>query len=158
MDRQQEFVLRTLEEREIRFVRLWFTDVLGILKSVAVAPAELEGAFEEGIGFDGSAIEGFARAYESDMIAMPDPATFQVLPVAGGRARRLGPDVLRHPHAGRLAVLGRPAVRAAPGAVARPRTWASPSTPTPRSSSSCSRTCRTAARSRGRSTPAATST
>ncbi len=80
MDRQQEFVLRTLEERDIRFVRLWFTDVLGFLKSVAVAPAELEGAFNEGIGFDGSAIEGFARVYESDMVAKPDPATFQVLP------------------------------------------------------------------------------
>ncbi|MPY97843.1 MAG: type I glutamate--ammonia ligase [Actinophytocola sp.] len=80
MDRQQEFVLRTLEERDIRFVRLWFTDVLGFLKSVAVAPAELEGAFTEGIGFDGSAIEGFARVYESDMVAKPDPATFQVLP------------------------------------------------------------------------------
>ncbi|MBV9090213.1 MAG: type I glutamate--ammonia ligase [Mycobacteriaceae bacterium] len=80
MDRQQEFVLRTLEERDIRFVRLWFTDVLGFLKSVAVAPAELEGAFAEGIGFDGSAIEGFSRVYESDMVAKPDPATFQVLP------------------------------------------------------------------------------
>ncbi|HEX2497251.1 MAG TPA: type I glutamate--ammonia ligase [Actinomycetes bacterium] len=80
MDKQQEFVLRTLEERDIRFVRLWFTDVLGFLKSVAVAPAELEGAFAEGIGFDGSAIEGFARVYESDMLAKPDPATFQILP------------------------------------------------------------------------------
>jgi glutamine synthetase len=80
MNRQQEFVLRTLEERDIRFVRLWFTDVLGILKSVAISPAELEGAFAEGIGFDGSAIEGFARVYESDMVAKPDPGTFQVLP------------------------------------------------------------------------------
>ncbi|PRX97126.1 glutamine synthetase family protein [Allonocardiopsis opalescens] len=80
MDRQQEFVLRTLEERDIRFVRLWFTDVLGYLKSVAIAPAELEGAFGEGIGFDGSAIEGFARVYEADMLARPDPSTFQVLP------------------------------------------------------------------------------
>jgi glutamine synthetase len=80
MDKQTEFVLRTLEERDIRFVRLWFTDVLGFLKSVAVAPAELEAAFDEGIGFDGSAIEGFARVYESDMLAKPDPATFQVLP------------------------------------------------------------------------------
>ena len=80
MDRQQQFVLRTLEERDIRFVRLWFTDVLGYLKSVAVAPAELEGAFTEGIGFDGSSVEGYARVYESDMIAKPDPATFQVLP------------------------------------------------------------------------------
>ncbi len=82
MDKQQEFVLRTLEEREIRFVRLWFADVLGYLKSVAVAPAELEGAFEEGIGFDGSAIEGFARVYESDMLAKPDPSTFQIFPSA----------------------------------------------------------------------------
>ena len=87
MDRQQQFVLRTLEERDIRFVRLWFTDVLGYLKSVAIAPAELEGAFSEGIGFDGSAIEGFARVYESDMVAKPDPSTFQVLPweAEGGR-------------------------------------------------------------------------
>ncbi len=83
MERQQEFVLRTLEERDIRFVRLWFTDVLGVLKSVAVAPAELEGAFEEGIGFDGSAIEGFARAFEADVLAKPDPSTFQVLPWRG---------------------------------------------------------------------------
>jgi len=80
VDRQQEFVLRTIEERDIRFVRLWFTDVLGFLKSVAVAPAELEGAFAEGIGFDGSAIEGFARVHESDMLARPDPSTFAVLP------------------------------------------------------------------------------
>lgn len=83
MDRQQEFVLRTIEERDIRFVRLWFTDVLGALKSVAVAPAELEGAFSEGIGFDGSVIEGFARVYEADMLAKPDPSTFQVLPWRG---------------------------------------------------------------------------
>ena len=81
MDRQEEFVLRTLEERNIQFVRLWFTDVLGYLKSVSVAPAELEGAFAEGIGFDGSAIEGFARVYEADMIARPDPSTFQLMPV-----------------------------------------------------------------------------
>ena len=79
MDKQTEFVLRTIEERDIRFVRLWFTDVLGMLKSVAIAPAELEGAFAEGIGFDGSAIEGFARVSESDMLAKPDPSTFQVV-------------------------------------------------------------------------------
>ena len=87
MDRQKEFVLRTLEERDIRFVRLWFTDVLGYLKSVAIAPAELEGAFEEGIGFDGSSIEGFARVFESDTVARPDPSTFQVLPwtTSGGQ-------------------------------------------------------------------------
>ncbi len=80
MNRQQEYVLRTLEEREIRFVRLWFTDIQGYLKSVAVVPAELEGAFQEGIGFDGSAIEGFSRVAESDTIAQPDPSSFQILP------------------------------------------------------------------------------
>ena len=90
MDKQAEFVLRTIEERDIRFVRLWFTDVLGTLKSVAIAPAELEGAFAEGIGFDGSAIEGFARVAESDMLAKPDPATFSLLPW-----RSEGPGVAR---------------------------------------------------------------
>jgi glutamine synthetase len=92
MDRQQEFVLRTVEERDIRFVRLWFTDVLGSLKSVAVAPAELEGAFAEGIGFDGSAIEGLTRVYEADMLVKPDPSTFAVLPWRGdhhGTARMI---------------------------------------------------------------------
>ncbi|HSO70441.1 MAG TPA: glutamine synthetase family protein [Arachnia sp.] len=69
-----------MEERGIRFVRLWFTDVLGSLKSVAIAPAEVEGAISEGVGFDGSAIEGFARVFESDMVAHPDPSTYQVLP------------------------------------------------------------------------------
>ena len=89
-EKQQEFVLRTLEERDIRFVRLWFTDVLGFLKSVAIAPPELENAFDEGIGFDGSAIEGFSRVTESDMLAKPDPSTFSVLPwrtVKPGAAR-----------------------------------------------------------------------
>ena len=85
MDKQTEYVLRAIEERDIRFVRLWFTDVLGSLKSVAIAPAELESAFSEGIGFDGSAIEGFTRVTESDMVAMPDPATFQMLPWRGSQ-------------------------------------------------------------------------
>ena len=85
MDRQQEFVLRTVEERDIRFIRLWFSDVLGTLKSVAIAPAELEAAFSEGIGFDGSSIEGLTRVTESDMIARPDPTTFQSLPWRGDR-------------------------------------------------------------------------
>src|ERR1700709_2972036 len=80
MGKQEDFVLRALEERDVRFVRLWFTDVRGSLKSVAIAPAELEGAFEEGIGFDGSSIEGFARVSESDTVARPDPSPFQVLP------------------------------------------------------------------------------
>ncbi len=86
MDKQTDFVLRTIEERDIRFVRLWFTDVLGTLKSVAVAPAELEAAFDEGLGFDGSAIEGFARVSEADMIAKPDPSTFSILPWRGESA------------------------------------------------------------------------
>ena len=118
MDRQKEFVLRTLEERDIRFVRLWFTDVLGYLKSVAIAPAELEGAFEEGIGFDGSAIEGFARVSEADMVARPDPSTFQVLPwTSSARRPPLGADVLRHHDAGRFAVMGGLPARAASPAV-----------------------------------------
>ena len=96
MDKQQEFVLRTIEERDIRFVRLWFTDVLGFLKSVAIAPAELEGAFAEGIGFDGSAIEGFARVYEADMLVKPDPTTFTVLPwrTEGPGVARMFSDIL----------------------------------------------------------------
>ncbi len=77
---EAEYVLRTVEERGIRFVRLWFTDVLGFLKSLTVTSQELEGAFTEGVGFDGSSIEGFARIQESDMVAVPDPSTFQVIP------------------------------------------------------------------------------
>ncbi|MFF5626719.1 type I glutamate--ammonia ligase [Microbacterium sp. NPDC012755] len=83
MDKQRDFVLRTIEERGVKFVRLWFTDVIGTLKSVAIAPAEVEGAFAEGIGFDGSAIEGLTRSYESDLLAQPDPTTFQTLPWRG---------------------------------------------------------------------------
>jgi glutamine synthetase len=83
VDKQRDFVLRTIEERGIKFIRLWFTDVVGTLKSVAIAPAEVEGAFAEGLGFDGSAIEGFTRAYEADMLAHPDPTTFQILPWRG---------------------------------------------------------------------------
>lgn len=75
-----DFVLRTVEERDIRFVRLWFTDVLGNLKSFAISPEELEEAFEEGIGFDGSSIDGFVSLEESDMLAFPDPDTFTLLP------------------------------------------------------------------------------
>ena len=83
MDRQQEFVLRTIEERDVRFVRMWFTDVVGSLKSVALAPAEVEDAFEEGLGFDGSSIDGLSRISESDMLLQPDPGTFQLLPWRG---------------------------------------------------------------------------
>ncbi len=80
MERQEDYVLRTVEERGIRLVWLWFTDVLGFLKSFAVTSEELEQAFAEGIGFDGSAIQGFARVQESDMLARPDAATFQIMP------------------------------------------------------------------------------
>jgi glutamine synthetase len=78
--RDVEFVLRTVTDRDIRFIRLWFTDVLGFLKSFAITPTELEAAFEEGMGFDGSAIAGFARIAEQDTLAKPDPSTFAVLP------------------------------------------------------------------------------
>ncbi|HWC32809.1 MAG TPA: glutamine synthetase family protein [Actinomycetota bacterium] len=80
LSNEAEFVLRTVEERGIRFIRLWFTDVLGFLKSFAITPAELETAFTEGMGFDGSSIEGFSRIQESDMVAWPDPSTFQIIP------------------------------------------------------------------------------
>lgn len=80
MTKQSEYVLRTVEERGIRFVRLWFTDVQGVLKSVSISPAELEVAFEEGMTFDGSSIDGYARVQEADMLAKPDPSTFAVLP------------------------------------------------------------------------------
>lgn len=83
MDKQQNFVLRTIEERSVKFVRLWFTDITGILKSVAVAPAEIESAFSEGLGFDGSSIEGLSRRIEADMLLHPDPSTFQILPWRG---------------------------------------------------------------------------
>jgi glutamine synthetase len=73
-------VFKAAEKNDVRFVRLWFTDILGQLKSFAIPPRELEGAFEEGMGFDGSSIKGFARIDESDMIAKPDPATFQIVP------------------------------------------------------------------------------
>ena len=77
---ETEYVLRTIEERNIRFIRLWFTDVLGFLKAFTITSQELEGAFRDGMGFDGSSIEGFSRIQESDMIAVPDPATFQIIP------------------------------------------------------------------------------
>ncbi len=81
VDTDAERVLAAIEERGIRFVRLWFTDILGFLKSFAIPGEELEKGFREGIGFDGSAIEGFARVEEADMLARPDAATFRVLPI-----------------------------------------------------------------------------
>ncbi len=86
MERQLEYVLRTVEERNVRFVRLWFTDVAGMLKSFAITPAELEDALEGGMEFDGSCIEGFTRIQESDMLARPDPGTFELLHVPGDDA------------------------------------------------------------------------
>src|SRR5437899_12697043 len=73
------FVLRTVEERGIHFIRLWFVDVLGMLKSLAFPAAELPQAFLEGVGFDGSALDGFARVQVSDMLLRPDPETSQIL-------------------------------------------------------------------------------
>ena len=80
MSPDHTYVLRTVEERGVRFVRLWFVDVLGLLKSIAIPASELDAALEEGVGLDGSALEGSARLHERDVIAHPDPRTFQVLP------------------------------------------------------------------------------
>ncbi len=76
----KENVLKIAKEQGVKFIRLWFTDILGFLKSVAITVEELERVLDRGIGFDGSSIEGFARIDESDMVAMPDPDTFCMLP------------------------------------------------------------------------------
>jgi glutamine synthetase len=76
----KEYVLNTAKEHDVKFIRLWFTDILGMLKSFAITVEELENALTQGMGFDGSSIEGFARIDESDMVAMPDPDTFQLIP------------------------------------------------------------------------------
>ena len=87
-------MLRAVEERNVKLVRLWFTDVLGQLKSVAISPVELETALEEGVHFDGSAIDGFSRVQESDVLAVPDPTTFELLPWAeGGNTARMFCDI-----------------------------------------------------------------
>ncbi|MCL4078850.1 glutamine synthetase family protein [Coriobacteriia bacterium Es71-Z0120] len=93
----KDYVLKTVEERNIRFIRFWFTDVLGVLKSFAVTDSELEGAFEEGMGFDGSSIDGYTRIQESDMVAFPDASTFQLLPWRSGEVgvARMFADVRR---------------------------------------------------------------
>ncbi|MDY6049488.1 MAG: glutamine synthetase family protein [Corynebacterium sp.] len=97
MESAHEFVLRTLEEQDIRYIRLWFTDIWGYLKSVVVVPEEIEGAFETGIGFDGSSIEGYSRISEADTLARPDPSTFQLVPfdeyVGGGATARMFCDI-----------------------------------------------------------------
>ncbi len=79
-NKMKEFVLKKVHDNNVKFIRLWFTDVQGILKSFSITKEELEGALEEGMGFDGSSIEGFSRIEESDVIALPDPNTFQMLP------------------------------------------------------------------------------
>jgi len=80
LTREAEYVMKTADQRGVRFVRLWFVDVLGILKSVAVPASELESALTEGVAFDGSALEGTLRGRERDVVALPDPTTFQVVP------------------------------------------------------------------------------
>ncbi len=111
-------VAEIVKERDVRFVRLWFTDVLGQLKSFSINAAELEDAFEGGMGFDGSSITGFNPIEESDMIAMPDPSTFALHPLAARGGERGRPHVLRRPRPRRRALRGRPALDHAP----RPQT------------------------------------
>ncbi|MBM3712784.1 MAG: glutamine synthetase, partial [Actinobacteria bacterium] len=79
-DEIKEYVLKKAHENKIKFIRMWFTDVQGMLKSFSITVEELEGALSDGMGFDGSSIEGFSRIEESDVIALPDPTTFQILP------------------------------------------------------------------------------
>jgi glutamine synthetase len=98
-------VICLVEEHDVKFIRLWFTDVLGFLKSLAMTRRELETCLEEGMGFDGSSIEGFARVQESDMVAMPDPSTFAILPgmPENGRTARIFCDIIQpdgKPYAG----------------------------------------------------------
>ncbi|HUW47085.1 MAG TPA: glutamine synthetase, partial [Dehalococcoidia bacterium] len=76
----KDYILKLAKEQDIKFIRLWFTDILGFLKGFAITFEELESALELGSGFDGSSIQGFARIDESDMVALPDPTTFQILP------------------------------------------------------------------------------
>ncbi|MGE3622216.1 MAG: glutamine synthetase family protein [Acidimicrobiia bacterium] len=96
MERQRDYVMRTVEERGVRLIRLWFTDVLGQLKSFAISPVELENAFNEGMRFDGSAIDGFSRVQESDVLARPDPNSFELLPWADsyGTSARMFCDIV----------------------------------------------------------------
>jgi glutamine synthetase len=131
MRSQEEYVLRTVEERGIRFVQLWFTDVLGTPKTFSITPAELENALDEGMTFDGSAIDGFSRVQESDVLARPDANTFQLLPWHGHGHVGLNGD-------GPEAQVAR--VFCDVGPSTGPTTSGSPSTPPRRSSSSTSPT------------------
>ena len=154
MRSQQEYVLRTVEERAVRFVQLWFTDVLGTPKTFAITPAELENALEEGMTFDGSAIDGFSRVQESDVLARPDAKTFQILPWHPDEApvARVFCDIFNldgTPFEGARAT-SCAAISTGPGS------RASPSSPLRRSSTSTSPTP-IRRRHRSRSTPARTS-
>ena len=93
----KEGILKAVKDNNVKFIRLWFTDILGVMKSFAITPNELELALSEGMGFDGSSIQGFARIDESDMVAMPDITTFQLLPWRNkedGAVARMFTDVL----------------------------------------------------------------
>jgi glutamine synthetase len=97
-EESKQHVLKLSKEHNVKFIRLWFTDILGLLKSFAITVEELEGALEEGMGFDGSSIEGFARIDESDMVALPDPDTFDILPLRPREPLAIGRmfcDILR---------------------------------------------------------------
>jgi glutamine synthetase len=93
---QPSELLRYVKDRKVKIINLWFTDILGMLKSFGITPEQLEEALEEGLGFDGSSVEGFARIFESDLIAKPDISTFQILPWEkdGQVAARMFCDVL----------------------------------------------------------------
>ena len=92
-------VLKLVKEKNVSFIQFWFTDVLGMLKTFAITPSELEGGLTEGMGFDGSSIQGFARIEESDMVALPDPSTFQLLPWRTDRpVARMFCDVVNPDH------------------------------------------------------------
>ena len=93
LEQQRDYVMRTVEERGVQLVRLWFTDVLGNLKSFAISHAELENALEDGHTFDGSSIDGFSRIQEADVLAFPDPNTFEVLPWGEPREARVFCDI-----------------------------------------------------------------
>jgi len=97
MEQSKENILKTVKDKDIKLISLWFTDILGFLKSFDITPRELEGALEYGGGFDGSSIEGFARIDESDMLARPDPTTFQILPWSQPECRmaRMFCDILK---------------------------------------------------------------
>ena len=150
----KDYVLKTVEERDVHFVRFWFTDVLGMLKSFAVTDTELEGAFEEGMGFDGSSIDGFTRLEESDMVAYPEPRDVRssCRGVPPSRASAACSATSSSPTATPFEGDPRYALQAHHSR--RPPTWASPCTSVPSSSSSTSPMTRTPRSS----TTAATST